>query len=240
MGSSGMAVAFRCAMPSEASRRSFLVRCASSTDGTTTSAGYTLSARSHKRSRPTRPAIATSPRIIRNSSICVTLRLFVHPVEAQGTTHVSGISRELMGPERPSSFRMSRLNESLSRIQSRVRSWLRAVRASARYRPRSRMGRTSALCSNRVRSCCNACLRLAGRYAEPRRLQATRSALGATAAVGSIFNRVSRCTTVSRSVGRGASSSCARTAMRRACAFVSRCTMRRLDQGGASRFRTSC
>ena len=42
-----------------------------------------------------RPAIATSPRIIRNSSIWVTLRSLVHPVEAHGTTLVSGMSREL-------------------------------------------------------------------------------------------------------------------------------------------------
>ena len=62
-----------------------------------------------------------------------------------------------------------------------------------------------------------------GRYAEPRRLQRTRSAFGAIAAVGSICSSVSRWTTSSRSVGRGASSSCARTAIRRACAFVSRC-----------------
>ena len=109
-------------MPSEASRRSFLARSASSTVGTTTSAGYTRSARSHTRSRPTRPAIATSPRIIRNSSIWVTLRLFVQPVEAHGTTHVSGMSREVSGPELPSRSRMSRRKRSLSRIQVRVRS----------------------------------------------------------------------------------------------------------------------
>ena len=118
----GTAVLFCRAMPSEASRRSFLTRSASSTDGTTTSAGYTRSGRSHSRSRPMRPAIATSPRIIRNSSICVTLRLFVHPVEAHGTTHVSGMSREVSGPELPSRSRMSRRNESLSRSQARVRS----------------------------------------------------------------------------------------------------------------------
>ena len=115
---------------------------------------------------------------------------------------------------------------SLSRIQVAVRSWLRAVRAPARTRPRSLIGRTSALCSNSVRSCSRACCRWAGWYAEPRRLQATRSALGATAAVGSICSRVNCCTTGSSSVGRGASSSCARTAMRRACALVSRCTDR--------------
>ena len=84
---------------------------------------------------------------------------------------------------------------SLSRIQVAVRSWLRAVRAPARTRPRSLIGRTSALCSNSVRSCSSACCRWAGWYAEPRRLQATRSALGATAAVGSICSRVNCCTT---------------------------------------------
>jgi hypothetical protein len=66
----------------------------------------------------------------------------------------------------------------------------------------------------------------AGWYAEPMRLQATRSALGAIAAVGSICSRVSCSTTASSSVGRRASSSCARTAMRRACAFVIRCADR--------------
>ncbi len=110
------------AMPSEASLRSFFNRRASSTDGTTTSAGYTRSARPHSRSRPTRPAIATSPRIVRHSSIWVTLRFAVHPVEAHGTTHVSGMSREAIGPpELPSSSRMSRRKGSLSRIHARVR-----------------------------------------------------------------------------------------------------------------------
>jgi len=69
-----MRVLFCRAMPSEASRRSFLIRRASSPDGTTTSAGYTRAAKSHSRSRPTRPAIATSPEISRHSSIWVTLR----------------------------------------------------------------------------------------------------------------------------------------------------------------------
>jgi hypothetical protein len=121
-GSIGMALAFGRAMPSEPSRRSFFTRSASSIDGTTTSDGYTRSARSHSRSRPTRPAIAISPRIIRHSSICVTLRLFVHPVEAHGATHVSGTSREVTGPELPSRSRMSRRKRSLSRSHARVRS----------------------------------------------------------------------------------------------------------------------
>ena len=55
--------------------------------------------------------------------------------------------------------------------------------------------------------------------------------LGAIAAVGSICSRVSCRTTMSKSVGRGAASSCARTAIRRACALVSQCTDGRLRQG---------
>ena len=70
--------------------------------------------------------------------------------------------------------------------------------------PRSLIGRTSALCSNSVRSCSRPRVRSSGRYFEPRRLQATRSALGAIAAVGSIWSRVSCRTIVTRSVGRAA------------------------------------
>ena len=116
-----MAVVFCRAMPSEASRRSFLIRRASSPDGTTTSAGYTRSARSHNRSRPMRPAIATSPRIIRNSSIWVTLRLWVQPVDAHGTAQVSGIAREVVAPEVARRSRMSHRKESLSRNHARER-----------------------------------------------------------------------------------------------------------------------
>ena len=124
-----------------------------------------------------------------------------------------------------SSFRMSRRKRVV--VADPGRACARGTRQSARRRGTGR-GRSSAgssaLCSNSVRSCSRACCRWAGWYAEPRRLQATRSALGAIAAVGSICSRVSCCTTASSSVGRGASSSCARTAMRRACALVSRCT----------------
>src|SRR4029077_11516036 len=82
--------------------------------------------------------------------------------------------------------------------------------------------------SNSVRSTSSACFSCSGRYEDPRRLQATRSAFGATAAVGSTCSSVSRSTTASRFSGRGPSSSCARTAMRRACVFVSRCTGERV------------
>ncbi len=47
--------------------------------------------------------MATSPRIMRNSSIWVTLRLLVHPVDGHATTLVSGMSLDSSGPEVPSS-----------------------------------------------------------------------------------------------------------------------------------------
>ena len=95
---------------------------------------------------------------------------------------------------------------------------------AARKSPRSLIGRTIASSSKSVLSCSRACCRWAGWYEAPSRLQATRSAFGATAAVGSICRSVSWCTTVSRSVGRGASSIWARTAIRRASAASSRWT----------------
>ena len=157
-------------MPSEASRRSFFARSASSTDGTTTSAGYTRSARSHSRSRPTRPAIAISPRIIRNSSIWVTLRLFVHPVEAHGTTHVSGMSRERQRPGAAEQLQdVAPEAVVVAEPGTRRARSVGQSAAPARYRPRSLIGRISASSSNSVRSCSRACLSCVGlvRRAEP-------------------------------------------------------------------------
>ena len=67
-----------------------------------------------------------------------------------------------------------------------------------------------------------ACRARAGRYDEPSRLQATRSALGAIAAVGSSWRKVRRSTIGTSSVGRSAVSSCARTAIRRASCLLRR------------------
>jgi hypothetical protein len=64
----------------------------------------------------------------------------------------------------------------------------------------------------------------AGEYEEPSRVQATRCALGATAAVGSSCRNVSRRTVSSRSLGLSAARSWARTATRRAWSLVSSCT----------------
>src|SRR6266496_2103242 len=159
-----------------------------------------------------------------NSSSCVTLRLLVHPVDRHGTLQVSGRSRDGSGPEEPSRSRMSRRHASLARTQSRwdarqPGSSPRSARSqwamSPRYSARSSLGRIIARSSSSVRSA-SAVSNSAGEYDDPRRLQATRSALGAIAAVGSTWSRVSWRTTSSSSVGRGRSKSCARTAMRRA------------------------
>ena len=62
--------------------------------------------------------------------------------------------------------------------------------------------------------------RSAGEYAGPSRLQATRSALGATALTGSSWSSVSRRTAGSRPAAWPPSSSCALTATRRASCWL--------------------
>ena len=80
--------------------------------------------RPRARCRPRRPAMATSPRLTRNSSICVTFRSLVQPVDGHDTTLVSGMSRDSSGPDVPSRSRMSRRNRSLARSHSRaLRAW---------------------------------------------------------------------------------------------------------------------
>src|SRR5215213_373332 len=93
-----------------------------------------------RRSRSSRPAIATSPRRTMNSSSWVTLRLLVQPLERHGTAQVSRSSRDASGPEAPSRSGMSRRQASLACTQSRrdgrrpSSSWARTAmrRASAR------------------------------------------------------------------------------------------------------------
>src|SRR5215208_3863331 len=79
-----------------------------------------------RRSRPSRPAIATSPRRTMNSSSWVTLRLLVQPLERHGTAQVSRSSRDASGPEAPSRSGMSRRQASSSWARTAMR------RASAR------------------------------------------------------------------------------------------------------------
>jgi len=158
-----------------------------------------------------------------NSSSCVTFRLLVHPVDCHGTLQLSGRLRAGSGPEEPSPSRMSRRHASLARTQSRrdARQPGRSPRSawsqravSARYRARSSPGRIIARSSSSDRSA--RAVSSSGEYDDPRRLQATRSALGAIAATGSIWSSVSWRATSSSPPGRGQSRSCARTAIRRA------------------------
>ena len=71
------------------------------------------------------------------------------------------MSRELSGPELPSSSRC-RAGSSRCRGASACARGSRSPAAPARCRPRSLIGRTSALCSNNVRSCSSACWRSVG------------------------------------------------------------------------------
>jgi hypothetical protein len=160
------------------------------------------------------------------SSSWLTFLLLVHPDDFHGRAQVSGSAREGSGPEASSRSRMSRRQASLARTQSRIdarhpgispRSAPSQRAMSARYSARSPAGLIIARSSISERSR-SASASSSGAYAEPSLLHATRSAFGAIAATGSICSRVSRPTTSSSPSGRALSSSCARTAMRRASA----------------------
>ena len=93
-------------------------------------------------------SVATSPRAAIRSSILLTLRSFVQPLERHGLTHESGISPATSGPSSVSRRRMSRRQASLSITQSwtercQPSSWAGSRRAaiSARYRAMSSAGR---------------------------------------------------------------------------------------------------
>ena len=159
----------------------------------------------------------------------MTLRLLVQPVDCHGSRQVSGRSRDGSGPDEPSRSRMSLRHASLARTQSRSdarqpSSSPRSARShramSARYRARSSAGLIIARSSSSVLSR-SAASSSAGEYADPRRLHATRSALGAIAETGSSCSKVSRRTASSSPAGRDPSSSCARTAIRRASSLES-------------------
>jgi hypothetical protein len=160
------------------------------------------------------------------SSSWLTFLLLVHPDDFHGTTQVSGSARDGSGPAAPSRSRMFRRQASLARTQSRIdtrhpgmspRSAPSQRAMSARYSARSPAGRIIARSSISSRFS-SASPSSSGAYAEPSLLHATRSAFGAMAATGSICSRVSPRTTSSSPPGRAPSSSCARTAMRRASA----------------------
>ena len=78
----------------------FFRRRASPTGTTGASGGYTRSARSHTRCRPRRPAIATSPRIVRISSIWVILRCWSSPSTARHRRRCPGCRGTGAAPRR--------------------------------------------------------------------------------------------------------------------------------------------
>ena len=153
-----------------------------SSRGGTGSSGYTRSARSHSRSLPCRPDVATSPRAAITSSIWFTFRWFVHPDERHGTTHVSGSSPATSGPSTSRRARMSRRHASLAmtqscteRCQPTSRSTSRRAAISARNSATSSAGRIIRLISTRARPD-SAAASSSGANPDPRRLHRTSSA----------------------------------------------------------------
>ena len=168
-----------------------------------------------------RPAIATSPRSTRSSSICVTLRLFVHrrsPRDHAGVREVARRQRaralEPLEDVAPEAVVVAHPDRAAARA--------RDAGHTARGRGRGPIGRTQRVHLDQRAVLLDASVSArAGRTSRA----APRDQVGARrdAVVGSIWSSVSCRTTSSRSVGRGASSSWARTAMRRACSLVSSC-----------------
>ena len=117
----------RAAIPSDRRRRPFLIRSASSTEGTTRRPGRPVQVRSQSRSRPS-GGDRDSPRIIRSSSIWVTLRLFVHPATP---TALRTCPRRHATSAARSPSRSSRRKESLPASQARILPWGKS-RAPAR------------------------------------------------------------------------------------------------------------
>ena len=107
--------------------------------------------------------MATSPRIASSSSIWVTCRSVVQPLEDQDTADVSGISLDGSGPDRSRSARMSRANPSFAVSHRCTVSVLAHAVNIPRYSGRSDIGRIIALSSRSVRSTSSARVRCSGR-----------------------------------------------------------------------------
>jgi hypothetical protein len=75
------------------------------------------------------------------SSILVTLRSLVQPLEGQGAIASSGISRDVSGPSRPIRSRMPRANGAFASTQLPAPERSPHDRMPARYRPSSDIGR---------------------------------------------------------------------------------------------------
>jgi hypothetical protein len=126
----------------------------------------------------------------------VTLRLPVQPLDSHGTTLVSGTSRDMSGPDLRSKPSTSFRNASFSASHR----WARGPGGGQRrfssaanghaaiwalWSRRSAVGRMIARTSYSVRSRSSPSVSWSCRYEFPNRVHATRSALGAMAAVGS-------------------------------------------------------
>ena len=220
----GSPTGVRRSIPRAASRRRRRSALASVRDGASAgSSAQIRSARSQLRSRPSREATATSPRGSMISSIFITFLPLVHPLDRHGRSQVSGRARAGNGPSRRSSSRMSSRAVVLvanqvcgPSCQSSNGTESRQAAISARYRAMSSIGRSLFAISTSEPSPTAASRSLSWKRRVPSRDQSTRPALVATAAVRSTWRLVRCRTTSSRSVGRGSSSSCARTAIRRA------------------------
>src|SRR5262245_2731584 len=166
--------------------------------------------------------MATSPRASRQESIVLTLRSLFHPDDFHGTCAVACTDLDGSGPSASRMSSTSLRNSSLASSQSRVPSHGGQISISARCSRRSAIGRMPSPSSYTSR-CSSSSTRSTGSYAEPIRDHATRSKLGAMAAVGSTGSAV-RCSIIdSRSIGRSASSIVARRTTCRASCRVRWC-----------------
>src|SRR6266566_8012069 len=197
--------------------------CLASGQDTLSASGYHRSARSHTRCLPRRPTIATTPRPSSSSSMSVTLRLPHHGCASRDTIRSASISRESNGPRSSSSRSRCRLKRAFRRRNSVPRCSYFALprlrRIRARMSGKSSIGRMNAPHSNSLRSSQSNRSSSAESY-DPRRLHRTSRCGGATVEIGSIWRKPSR-RTVASTPSALPSRTCARTAIRRACARLS-------------------
>src|SRR3954469_8792665 len=185
-------------------------------------AGYQRSARSQTRCLPRLPTTATRPRPSSSSSMSVTLRLPHQSCGSRETIRSASISRDRSGPLRSSSRSRWRLKRALVSRKAAPRcSYIadpRFRRMRAQMSGKSSIGQMNAPHSNSLRSSQSRRSSSAVSY-WPSLLQSTSCCGGATLEIGSICRNPSWRTGASTLLALP-SSSCARTAMRRACARV--------------------
>src|SRR3954451_523121 len=183
-------------------------------------AGYQRSARSQTLCLPRRPTTATTPRPSSSSSMSVTLRLPHQSCGSRDTIRSASISRDSNGPLRSSSRSSWRLKRAVVSRKAVTRcSYIadpRFRRIRAQMSGKSSIGQMNAPHSNSLRSSQSRRSSSAGSYG-PSLLQSTSCCGGATLDIAAVCRNPSW-RTVSTTLFALPSSSCARTAMRRACA----------------------